>query len=60
MNDPYRYPWGPQNNDPSEFVAAFRHVHDVFDSVGASNVIWIWSPHLTYGKFKEYYLDLIM
>ncbi len=60
MNDPYRYPWGPQNNDPSEFVAAFRPVHDVFDSVGAYNVIWIWSPHLTYGKFKEYYLDLIM
>lgn len=55
MNDPYRYPWGPQNSDPSEFVAAFKHVRDVFEEVGASNIIWVWSPHLSYGKFKEYY-----
>lgn len=55
MNDPYRYPWGPQNNDPDEYIAAFRHVREVFDSVGAKNVIWVWSPHLTYGKFNEYY-----
>lgn len=55
MNDPYRYPWGPQNNDPSEYVAFFKHVREVFDEVGATNVIWVWSPHLTYGKFKEYY-----
>lgn len=55
MNDPYRYPWGPQNNDPAEYIAAFRHVREVFDAVGAKNVIWVWSPHLTYGKFNEYY-----
>jgi beta-mannanase len=55
MNDPYRYPWGPQNNDPSEFVAAFKHVKDVFESVKATNIIWVWSPHLSYGKFQEYY-----
>jgi beta-mannanase len=55
MNDPYRYPWGPQNNDPEEYIAAFKHVKDVFDVVGAKNVIWVWSPHLTYGKFNEYY-----
>lgn len=55
MNDPYRYPWGPQNNDPSEYVAAFKHIRDVFESVGAANVIWVWSPHLSYGKFQEYY-----
>lgn len=55
MNDPYRYPWGPQNNEPSEYVAAFRHIRNVFERVGAKNVIWVWSPHLTYGKFEEYY-----
>jgi|TARA_R110002126_G_scaffold72364_1_gene180896 beta-mannanase len=55
MNDPYRYPWGPQNNEPTEYVAAFKHIRDVFESVGASNVIWVWSPHLSYGKFQEYY-----
>ena len=55
MNDPYRYPWGPQNNDPEEYIAAFRHIRNVFESVGATNVIWVWSPHLSYGKFQEYY-----
>ncbi|MBC7652848.1 MAG: cellulase [Oligoflexus sp.] len=55
MNDPYRYPWGPQNNDPAEFVAAFKHIKDVFESVGATNIMWVWSPHLSYGKYKEYY-----
>ncbi|MDO6738374.1 glycoside hydrolase family 26 protein [Wenyingzhuangia sp. 2_MG-2023] len=55
MNDPYRYPWGPQNSDPSEYIDAWKHVHDVFDKEGVKNVIWVWSPHLAYGKFKEYY-----
>lgn len=55
MNDAYRYPWGPQNNKATEFIAAWKHVHDVFSKVGASNVIWIWSPHPAYGYFKEYY-----
>jgi hypothetical protein len=55
MNDSYRYKWGAQNNDPSEFIAAFRHVKDVFDSVGATDIIWVWSPHIAKGKFQEYY-----
>jgi Glycosyl hydrolase family 26 len=28
---------------PAEFVAAWRHIHDVFAQVGASNVIWVWT-----------------
>ena len=55
MNDSYRYKWGAMNNDPSEFVAAFKHVKDVFDSVGATDIIWVWSPHIAKGKFPEYY-----
>lgn len=55
MNDAYRYPWGPQNNTAKDFVAAWRHVHDVFIKAGAVNVLWIWSPHPAYGYFKEYY-----
>ena len=55
MNDPYRYPWGPQNNKPEEFIAAWRHVYQVFKTAGANNVIWIWSPHPAYGQFKSYY-----
>lgn len=55
MNDAYRYPWGPQNNTAKDFVAAWRHVHDIFIKAGAVNVLWIWSPHPAYGYFKEYY-----
>ena len=55
MNDPYRYPWGPQNNTAREFVAAWRHIHNLFKAVGAGNVIWIWSPHPAYGFFDAYY-----
>jgi beta-mannanase len=55
MNDPYRYPWGPQNNTAKDFIAAWQHVHQVFVSVGANNVIWIWSPHPAYGYFADFY-----
>lgn len=54
MNDGYRYGWGPQNNTPQDFVAAWRHVHDLFDRQGARNIIWIWSPHPAY-SFREFY-----
>ena len=39
------YPWSgmANGNKPGEFVAAWRHVHDIFDSVGATNVTWVWS-----------------
>ena len=55
MNDPYRYPWGPQNNVPEEYVNAWRHVHDVFEKQGATNVLWVWNPHISYGNFDLYY-----
>jgi hypothetical protein len=55
MNDPYRYPWGPQNNSPEEFVSAWRHIHDVFVKQGATNILWVWNPHLSYGYFDLYY-----
>lgn len=42
------YPWstgGPKPfNSPAQFVAAWRHLHDVFAAAGASNVRWVWSP----------------
>jgi hypothetical protein len=55
MNDPYRYPWGPHNNDPADFIAAWKHIRYVFEKEGAKNIIWVWSPHPAYGQFKEYY-----
>lgn len=54
MNDGYRYGWGPQNNTPQDFIAAWKHVRQVFMQQGAKNVIWVWSPHPAY-EFKEFY-----
>jgi hypothetical protein len=55
MNDPYRYPWGPQNNEPSEFIAAWRHVVQRFRAAGANNVLWVWSPHIAYEGYWQFY-----
>ena len=56
MNDPYRYPWGPQNgNRPDDFIAAWRRVHDIFQKKGATNVIWVWSPHVGHPYWDLYY-----
>jgi beta-mannanase len=55
MNDPYRYPWGPQNNTKEEYVAAWRHVVDRFRRAGATNVLWVWSPHVAYEYWDLYY-----
>ncbi|MEU2736939.1 glycosyl hydrolase [Streptomyces sp. NPDC007095] len=38
------YPWGTEKAAPAEFVAAWRHIHDIFQDKGVSNVIWVWSP----------------
>jgi len=40
------FPWGETrgNNQPGEFVAAWRRVHDIFTSVGATNATWVWCP----------------
>lgn len=40
------YPWGTQNATPKQFVAAWRHIHDVFATAGATNVIWTWTPNV--------------
>ena len=55
MNDPYRYPWGPQNNTKEEYIAAWRHVADRFRRAGATNVVWVWSPHVAYEYWDLYY-----
>lgn len=55
MNDPYRYPWGPQNNKPEDFVAAWKHVVNIFRNEGVKNVFWVWAPHPAYQGFDVYY-----
>lgn len=55
MNDPYRYPWGPQNNESQDFIDAWKHVVELFRQEKVENVLWVWAPHLAYGKFKDFY-----
>jgi hypothetical protein len=42
------FPWseGVNGNTSGQYVAAWRHVHDIFDSVGAHNVTWVWCPNV--------------
>jgi mannan endo-1,4-beta-mannosidase len=41
------YPWSPAGGtEPETYVAAWRHVHDLFASKGASNVKWVWAPNV--------------
>jgi mannan endo-1,4-beta-mannosidase len=42
------YPWssGMYNNTPQKYIDAWRHVWNIFESVGANeDVIWLWSPN---------------
>jgi mannan endo-1,4-beta-mannosidase len=37
------YPWGADSVSPATWIAAWRHVVDVFNAEGAQNVIWLWT-----------------
>jgi len=37
--------WG--GNNPTLYVAAYRHIHDLFAAAGATNVVWAWCPNVT-------------
>jgi mannan endo-1,4-beta-mannosidase len=37
------YPWGEGSVSPAVWIAAWRHVVDVFRGQGADNVIWLWT-----------------
>lgn len=38
--------WGTHHVTPAQYVAAWRHIHDMFVEVGAGTVIWAWSPNV--------------
>jgi hypothetical protein len=50
------YPWAvfANGNQPSQYVQAWRHVHDIFTQVGATNVIWVWSPNIIWNSFTDF------
>jgi Glycosyl hydrolase family 26 len=37
------YSWGNGRSSPAAFVAAWRHIVDVFRGEGAANVTWLWT-----------------
>jgi len=46
------FPWSElaNGNSAGQFVAAWRHVHDVFVAAGATNATWVWCPYADTAK----------
>ncbi len=44
------YPWcaGVNSNTAAQYVQMWQHVHDLFTSVGATNVTWVWCVNTVY------------
>jgi hypothetical protein len=42
------FPWNESvnGNRPGEYIKAWRHVHDIFEQVGATNATWVWCPNI--------------
>jgi len=32
------------NGTPADYIAAYRHIHRVFERMGVTNVVWAWVP----------------
>jgi Glycosyl hydrolase family 26 len=45
------YTWGAGHTPARQFVAAWRHVVDVFRAQGASNVTWLWTVNAVNATF---------
>jgi autotransporter-associated beta strand protein len=45
------YPWGSgvNGNANDQYLQMWRHVHDIFISVGATNVTWVWCVNFVDG-----------
>jgi mannan endo-1,4-beta-mannosidase len=37
------YQWGFGHVPPATFIAAWKHIHDVFAAAGVTNVKWVWT-----------------
>jgi PA14 domain/Glycosyl hydrolase family 26/CARDB len=60
------YPWSGSSNGgatsgPANYIAAWRHVHDLFVAQGATNVAWVWCvnqgdvPGAAWNHWTNYY-----
>lgn len=43
------YSYGYRHQPAAEFIAAYRHVHDVITDAGAANVTWLWTVNIPAG-----------
>jgi beta-mannanase len=41
------FSWGYKHTSPAVFVAAWRHIVNVFRALGARNVTWLWTVNIT-------------
>jgi hypothetical protein len=46
------FPWGirANRNRPRDYVAAWRHVHRIFNRVGARKATWVWCPYVDFER----------
>jgi len=59
------YPWDGAHNGlseaPAKYIAAWKHVHGLFNAAGVLNVTWVWSvisesvPDETWNSIGNYY-----
>ncbi|GAA3237416.1 glycoside hydrolase family 26 protein [Actinocorallia longicatena] len=42
------YDWATKKTTAKQFVAAWRHIHDIFKAEGATNAKWLWAPNVIY------------
>ncbi|HEX7522346.1 MAG TPA: glycosyl hydrolase [Acidimicrobiia bacterium] len=62
------YPWDGYHNNtpgltdgPAKYVAAWRHIHDLFVAAGATNAVWLWCPNrasfptAAWNAYQNYY-----
>ena len=42
------YPWGAGHTSAANFVAAWRHIVNVFRAQGVRNVVWLWDVNCGY------------
>jgi hypothetical protein len=45
------YPWAtgagnPNQNAPADYIAAWKHLHQLLDAAGVTNATWVWCPNV--------------
>jgi mannan endo-1,4-beta-mannosidase len=47
--------WYGYSGHPAAYIAAWRHVHQLFAQAGAANVTWVWCPNINPANWDPYY-----